>query len=62
MRETSLMRETIGQMDFYVGDPATASNKVMSLKNNIVEFNKPTNLALGGDTSNCVKYTGETDQ
>ena len=57
-----VMREQAGQMDFYVGDPATASNKVMTLKNNIIEFNKPTNLALGGDTSNCVKLTGETDQ
>ena len=57
-----VMREQAGQMDFYVGDPATASNKVMTLKNDIFEFNKPTNLALGGDTSNCVKLTGETDQ
>ena len=57
-----VMREQAGQMDFYVGDPATASNKVMTLKNNIIEFNKPTNLVVGGDTSNCVKYTGEADQ
>ena len=57
-----VMREATGQMDFYVGDPAVSSNLIMTLKNNIVEFNKPTNLALGGDTSNCVKYTGETEQ
>ena len=34
----------------------------MTLKNGIVEFNKPTNLDLSGDTSNCLKLTGETDQ
>ena len=32
------------------------------MKNGIVEFNKSTNLDLLGDTSNCVKLTGETDQ
>ena len=34
----------------------------MTFKNGIVEFNKPTNLDLSGDTSNCLKLTGETDQ
>ena len=57
-----VMREQTGQMDFYVGDPAVGTNKVMTIKNDVIEFNKPTNLALGGDTSNCVKYTGETLQ
>ena len=52
-------------MKFYVGSPIvpdTTTNLIMTLKNGIVEFNKPTNLDLSGDTSNCVKLTGETDQ
>ena len=34
----------------------------MTLKNGILELKKPTNLDLWGDTSNCLKLTGETDQ
>ena len=54
-----------GEIKFYVGSPIvpdTTTNLIMTLKNGIVEFNKPTNLDLLGDTSNCVKLTGETDQ
>ena len=59
------MNESTGEMTFYVGSPVvpdTTTNLIMTLKNRIVEFNKPTNLDLSGDTSNCVKLTGETDQ
>ena len=34
----------------------------ITLTDGQVQFNQPTNLATGGDTSNCVKYTGETLQ
>ena len=60
-----IMNESTGEMTFYVGSPVvpdTTTNLIMTLKNRIVEFNKPTNLDLSGDTSNCVKLTGETDQ
>ena len=60
-----IMNESTGEMKFYVGSPIvpdTTTNLIMTLKNGIVEFNKPTNLDLSGDTSNCVKLTGETDQ
>ena len=32
----------------------------ITLTDGQIQFNQPTNLATGGDTSNCVKYTGET--
>ena len=60
-----IMNESTGEMKFYVGSPVvpdTTTNLIMTLKNGIVEFNKPTNLDLSGDTSNCLKLTGETDQ
>ena len=60
-----IMNESTGEMKFYVGSPVvpdTTTNLIITLKNGIVEFNKPTNLDLSGDTSNCVKLTGETDQ
>ena len=59
------MNESTGEIKFYVGSPITpdtTTNLIMTLKNGIVEFNKPTNLDLSGDTSNCLKLTGETDQ
>ena len=34
----------------------------ITLADGQIQFNQPTNLATGGDTSNCVKYTGETLQ
>ena len=34
----------------------------ITLTDRQIQFNQPTNLATGGDTSNCVKYTGETLQ
>ena len=34
----------------------------ITLTDGQIQFNQPTNLATGGDTSNCVKYTGETVQ
>ena len=34
----------------------------ITLADGQINFNQPTNLALGGDTSNCVKLTGEADQ
>ena len=34
----------------------------ITLTDGQIQFNQPTNLAIGGDTSNCVKYTGETLQ
>ena len=60
-----IMNESTGEMKFYVGSPITpdtTTNLIMTLKNNIIEFNKPTNLDLSGDTSNCLKLTGEADQ
>ena len=60
-----IMNESTGEIKFYAGSPITpdtTTNLIMTLKNGIVEFNKPTNLDLTGDTSNCVKMTGETDQ
>ena len=59
------MNESTGEMKFYVGNPIvpdTTTNLIMTLKNGIVEFYKPTNLDLSGDTSNCLKLTGEADQ
>ena len=59
------MNESTGDIKFYVGSPVvpdTTTNLIITLKNGIVEFKKPTNLDLSGDTSNCVKQTGETDQ
>ena len=56
------MNESTGEMKFYVGSPVVPDTTTMTLKNGIVEFNKPTNLDLSGDTSNCLKLTGETDQ
>ena len=57
-----IMNESTGEMKFYVGSPVVPDTTTMTLKNGIVEFNKPTNLDLSGDTSNCLKLTGETDQ
>ena len=60
-----IMNESTGEIKFYIGSPIvpdTTTNLIMTLKNGIVEFNKPTNLDLSGDISNCVKLTGETDQ
>ena len=60
-----IMNESTGEITFYVGSPIvpdTTTNLIMTLKNGIVEFNKPTNLDLSGDTSNCVKLTGATGQ
>ena len=60
-----IMNESTGEMKFYVGSPVvpdTTTNLIMTLKNGIIEFNKPTNLDLSGDTSNCLKLTRETDQ
>ena len=60
-----IMNESTGEMKFYVGSPITpdtTTNLIMTLKNNIIEFNKPTNLDLSGDISNCLKLTGEADQ
>ena len=34
----------------------------ITLTDGQIQFSQPTNLAIGGDTSNCVKYTGETLQ
>ena len=34
----------------------------ITLTDGQIQFNQPTNLATGGDTSNCVKCTGETLQ
>ena len=59
------MKEQTGQIDFYVGDPATASNLVMTLANDLITFHKTTSPAIGGggvDDTNLVKYTGETLQ
>ena len=58
------MKEQTGQIDFYVGDPATA-NLVMTLANDLITFHKTTSPAIGGggvDDTNLVKYTGETLQ
>lgn len=60
-----VMKEQAGQMDFYVGDPANASNLIMTLENNLITFHKTTSPAIGGggvDDTNLVKYTGETLQ
>ena len=60
-----IMNESTGEIKFYVGSPIvpdTTTNLIMTLKNGIIEFNKPTNLDLSGDTSNCLKLTGEADQ
>ena len=60
-----VMKEQTGQIDFYVGDPAHASNLVMTLQNNLITFHKTTSPAIGGggvDDTNLVKYTGETFQ
>ena len=60
-----VMKEQTGQIDFYVGDPATASNLVMTLANDLITFHKTTSPAIGGggvDDTNLVKYTGETLQ
>ena len=59
-----IMNESTGEIKFYVGSPIVpdTTNLIMTLKNGIFEFNKPTNLDLSGDTSNCLKLTGETDQ
>ena len=58
------MKEQTGQIDFYVGDPATASNLVMTLANDLITFHKTTSPAIGGgvDDTNLVKYTGEALQ
>ena len=59
-----VMKEQTGQIDFYVGDPATA-NLVMTLANDLITFHKTTSPAIGGggvDDTNLVKYTGETLQ
>ena len=59
------MNESTGEIKFYVGSPIvpdTTTNLIMTLKNGSFEFNKPTNLDVSGDTSNCSKLTGETDQ
>ena len=60
-----VMKEQTGQINFYVGDPATASNLVMTLANDLITFHKTTSPAIGGggvDDTNLVKYTGETLQ
>ena len=60
-----VMKEQTGQIDFYVGDPATASNLVMTLANDLITFHKTTSPAIGGggvDDTNLVKYAGETLQ
>ena len=60
-----VMKEQTGQIDFYVGDPANASNLVMTLENDLITFHKATSPAIGGggvDDTNLVKYTGETLQ
>ena len=59
-----VMKEQTGQIDFYVGDPATASNLVMTLANDLITFHKTTSPAIGGgvDDTNLVKYTGEALQ
>ena len=60
-----VMKEQTGQIDFYVGNPATASNLVMTLANDLITFHKTTSPAIGGggvDDTNLVKYTGETLQ
>ena len=60
-----VMKEQTGQIDFYVGDPATASNLVMTLANDLITFHKTTSPAIGGggvDDTNLVKYKGETLQ
>ena len=60
-----VMKEQTGQIDFYVGDPATASNLVMTLANDLITFHKTTSPAIGGggvDDTTLVKYTGETLQ
>ena len=60
-----VMKEQTGQIDFYVGDPATASNLVMTLANDLITFHKTTSPAIGGGgvhDTNLVKYTGETLQ
>ena len=60
-----VMKEQTGQIDFYVGDPATASNLVLTLANDLITFHKTTSPAIGGggvDDTNLVKYTGETLQ
>ena len=60
-----VMKEQTGQIDFYVGDPATASNLVITLANELITFHKTTSPAIGGggvDDTNLVKYTGETLQ
>ena len=60
-----VMKEQTGQIDFYVGDPANASNLVMTLENNLITFHKTTSPAIGGggvDDTNLVKYTGEALQ
>ena len=60
-----VMKEQTGQIDFYVGDPATASNLVMILANDLITFHKTTSPAIGGggvDDTNLVKYTGQTVQ
>ena len=43
-----VMKERTGQIDFYVGDPATASNLVMTLANDLITFRKTTSPAIGG--------------
>ena len=59
-----VMKEQTGQIDFYVGDPATASNLVITLANDLITFHKTTSPAIGGgvDNTNLVKYTGEALQ
>ena len=41
------MKEQTGQIDFYVGDPANASNLVMTLENDLITFHKPTSPEIG---------------
>ena len=62
--QQKLMREQTGQMDFYVGDPAVGTNKVLTLQNSSITFHKPTSPEIGGtiDDTNYVKKTGETSQ
>ena len=54
-----IMNESTGEIKFYVGSPIvpdTTTNLIMTKKK---IFNKPTNLDLSGDTSNCLKLTGK---
>ena len=43
-----VVKEQTGRNEFYVGDPANASNLVMTLQNDLITFHKTTSPTIGG--------------